>query len=164
MDFENGMVQRAEGPWAWVLTRRGGSCGGCGHKSHCEIVEGGDLMLVKALNRDHAAVGEEVRIALPGGVRMKSYVLAYFLPILGLVGGALLGNGVAPGLGWSQDAAAIFFAMISMGILFLIARMVDRRIKGSEGGAPVAIKIHSVREEGTSPHRPPDTPPRSCCS
>jgi len=58
MSTEKGTVESVEDGFAWVLTRRKDSCGHCGSRHHCHMVEGMDRMRVKAINAARARVAD----------------------------------------------------------------------------------------------------------
>ncbi len=95
MDIEKGTVQKIEDGWAWVETRRTGSCENCGQKSHCLMSgEGNDRMLVKAENVAQARAGDEVELYLNTKTKLKGLFMVYIFPVLGLLIGAIMGNGM----------------------------------------------------------------------
>ena len=60
MSLETGIVENIDNNWAWVKTRRRAACAHCGHRDHCQIMEGGDRVLVKARNAADAKKGDEI--------------------------------------------------------------------------------------------------------
>lgn len=98
---ETGKVVALEGRMAWVETLRTSACDSCSAKSGC-----GHSALAK-LGQNHVhmqahsdlilSVGDQVVIGVPEDVMVKSSLLAYLMPLLGMMAGALLVQQVQPG-------------------------------------------------------------------
>lgn len=94
-----GRVTGIEGEFAWVRIE-GGGCGRCHESGGC----GGQHLtqmfcstprVYRLRNRVGAQPGDRVSIVLPAGLLGCYATLAYGLPLLGLLLGALLGEGVS---------------------------------------------------------------------
>ena len=98
---ETATVARIEGQWAWLQTDRNSSCSKCSAHSGCGI----SLLdkfgkprqqLVKALNRANASDGDQVIVGLDEQALVRGSAVVYLSPLLGLFGGAALGEALAP--------------------------------------------------------------------
>jgi len=98
---EAATVARIEGQWAWLQTERNSSCSKCSAQSGCGI----SLLdkfgkprqqLVKALNRANAANGDQVIVGLDEQALVRGSAMVYLGPLIGLFGGAALGEALAP--------------------------------------------------------------------
>ncbi len=103
-------VVRTEGPLAWVEAERESSCGQCAARKGCGTavlanVLGRRSARMRALNPVEARPGERVVIGLEEGALLRGALAVYLLPLLTLIGGAMLGApygdgaAVAGGLG-----------------------------------------------------------------
>ncbi len=66
--------------------------------------------------------GERVVIAVPEGTVLRASVLVYLVPVVALVIGAIVGNGLAPSFGWSADLGAAGLGLACMVLAFLASR------------------------------------------
>ena len=98
---ESATVTRTEGQWAWLQTERNSSCGKCSARSGCGVsllnkFSQPRQQQVKALNRANAASGDRVIIGIDEHALVKGSAMVYLSPLLGLFGGAALGEILAP--------------------------------------------------------------------
>lgn len=109
---ETGIIVAVDGDRAEVLTRRRSSCGGCEVRGACgtsllDRLLGRREVRLDALNRVDAGIGDEVVVGVPeDGVLIGAFV-AYILPLLGLLLGAILGQTAAEALGTSGQLLSI---------------------------------------------------------
>lgn len=95
MSEAKGIVTAIDGEYAIVRTDEGG-CGRCHEKGGCGGVSVGRMFCStpqtwRVLNPRKAGVGERVSIAVDEGAVSASALLIYVLPLLLLIGGAVLG-------------------------------------------------------------------------
>ena len=98
---EAATVTRTEGQWAWLQTERNSTCGKCAARSGCGVSLLNKLgqprqQLVKALNRANAASGDQVIVGIDEHALVRGSAMVYLSPLLGLFGGAALGEALAP--------------------------------------------------------------------
>lgn len=114
---EGATVTRTEGQWAWLQTERNSSCGKCAARSGCGVSLLNKLgqprqQWVKALNRANASSGDHVIVGIEEHALVKGSAMVYLSPLLGLFGGAALGEALAP---WnslmSVDASSILLGL-----------------------------------------------------
>ena len=150
MDIEKGTVQKIEEDWAWVETRRTGSCENCGQKKHCLISgDGNDRMLVKAENVAQARTGDEVEIYLNTKTKLKGLFMIYIFPVLGLLIGAIIGNGITGLVGLQGDLGTVLAAFCGMALAFLLARFLGFRMKENNELTPIVSRIIRRMHAGT---------------
>jgi len=150
MDIEKGTVQKIEEDWAWVETRRTGSCENCGQKKHCLIFgDGNDRMLVKAENVAQARTGDEVEIYLNTKTKLKGLFMIYIFPVLGLLIGAIIGNGITGLVGLQGDLGTVLAAFCGMALAFLLARFLGFRMKENNELTPIVSRIIRRMHAGT---------------
>lgn len=111
-------VMSVEKGFAWVVPQqKGESCGACSSKSSCggafsafdflRTSSGSGMQKMRVLNPVYARPGDQVIVGIQGDGLMLFSVLAYLLPLLGLILAAVLGNEVFGWLGGKGEAGAI---------------------------------------------------------
>ncbi len=133
--------------WARLTAERRSACSTCSSASGCGTAALSGLFSNRPADiyiRDNfeARPGEQVVIAMGGGQLVLASLLVYFVPLVGLVGGAVVGS--ALGLG---DLAAALMALLGLVGGFAIARR-----KGSGGSAAQAYAPVFVRRLGGGAH------------
>ncbi|KAB2927025.1 MAG: SoxR reducing system RseC family protein [Dechloromonas sp.] len=126
-----GIVRAVDGAQAEVEVEQGGCgrChekGGCGGQSLTRMFASGPRKY-RVDNQLGATVGERVSIAIAAGSIRRSANLAYGVPLLAAIAGALAGNAVYGDLGGIGGAVGAFFLA-----LFYVRR---RSMSGSGNSA-----------------------------
>jgi sigma-E factor negative regulatory protein RseC len=153
METEKGTVQRIEDGWAWVETRRTGSCENCSQKGHCHLSsDANSHMIVKAENVAQAQTGDEVEIYLNARTKLKGLFMVYIFPVLGLLIGAISGKGMSRLIGLNSDFGTVLTAFGGMAIAFFIARVLGFRMKENNELTPIVSRI--IRRMQPGPHGP----------
>jgi sigma-E factor negative regulatory protein RseC len=130
MAKKTGVVKALEGPMAVVTTTRETECENCAARASCEAMGGGGTnATVTALNTANAQVGDTVTIAMRTTSLLKASFIVYMVPVLGLIGGILLGFLTARVIGISENIAVGVFAG-----LFLAGSFMWLKKKGAELG------------------------------
>ena len=111
---------------ARVQTRRSGACESCKARGGCSGLGGGRDARVWVTDTLGVGEGDEVLIAVPEGTVVRASLLLYLLPVLALLGGAVLGNRLAPGLGLPADLGAAVLGAGAMAVAFGLARVLGR--------------------------------------
>jgi sigma-E factor negative regulatory protein RseC len=98
---EFGVVVAVAGDCADVRTERRGTCGGCSADGTCgtSILDrflGRRPVLVRARNLAQAGVGERVVLGVAEAELLTAALAVYLVPLLGLLGGAFLGEMFRP--------------------------------------------------------------------
>lgn len=127
---ESGHIVRIEGEYAWVNTERRSSCSSCSVQKGCGSgtlanMFGRRTHQIRARNNIGAAVGEQVVLGLDESALIRGSVLVYMTPLLGLLGGGLLGQMLAPQLNLAgSELPSIIGALSGLGLslLWLMAR------------------------------------------
>ena len=98
---ETGTVVSIHGDMANVETQRRSACGRCSAAdgtcgtSLIARYFGNRRLLLKAYNAIGAEPGDRVVIGLPDGTLLEAAFFAYLVPLLGMIGGAMAGAGIA---------------------------------------------------------------------
>ena len=114
---EQGIVQELKDNQATVIFQRHSACQSCGA---CKPLHGKDEMAVVLPNTLNAKIGDVVTVELESKKMLSATFLAYGVPLIFLIIGAVCGELLRPVLGYSEVIAgliALSFAAISYGIL-----------------------------------------------
>ncbi|MEW6164368.1 MAG: SoxR reducing system RseC family protein [Pseudomonadota bacterium] len=99
MNETDAIVVRLDGEDVWVRTAEARSaCGACGQRDGCASADADTLLagtgrsghLLRLPNRIHAVPGDAVVVRMADGMVLRAVWLAYGLPLLCALGGALL--------------------------------------------------------------------------
>lgn len=104
-----GTITGVSGDRAVVSVVRAGACGRCSESGGCGSVASCQPYVLQ--NPTSAAVGEVVQVSLPDGGTLKAVVLAYLVPLFGILSGAVIGKL----FGFSD--LGLFFACFSGGAI-----------------------------------------------
>ena len=141
MATEQGIVIKIDSSAAWVKTVKSGACKGCTARGSCHSLGGGDDVEVKAINDAGAKVGDRIVLSIETSSLLKATFLLYVFPILVLIAGALMGQGVAPYIGVNPSgfAAVVGFALFFAAV-FLMKSKANKLAEKNEY-RPKIIKI-----------------------
>ena len=148
---ETGRVVAVESGSIWVQTVRQSTCGscaarkGCGHGLMNRYTDGRQAY-VRVLAGEGGLRGcqvdDEVRFAIPEEVVLRGSFIAYLLPMLTMLGGAIGADWLFPG---SADAAAAMGAVLGLGAGFALVRWHARRHIDDPGFQPVLVEVVTRR-------------------
>lgn len=143
MAIEQGVVIKlSHGPaTAWVMTTRSSACESCAARGSCRTGATGKSQEVEALNTVGARVGDRIQMTIKTGSLLKATFLLYVFPILCMLGGAALGNGLAMGLGVNPSALAALGALAGFAAAMVIVRTRGRRMGSDRAYRPEIIRI-----------------------
>ncbi len=152
---ERAVVVKAGDGHAWVEIQRRSACGGCGASEGCGTAVLGKLwsgrrIQVRAIAEEPLRAGDEVCVGLADGVLLRGALLAYSLPLLLLLAGALLGQVAFAGAG---EEPVVLSGALGLGLGFLAVRVLSKRFQDDirfqprvlrrTVGAPVAMGVLS---------------------
>jgi len=159
---ETGRVISVQGDLAEVEGQPRSSCGGCTVKGTCGTsllarYFGPKRLLLRAHNPIGARPGERVVIGLSEGSLLEASILAYLLPLLAMIGGAMTSALVAERLApaYTQILSAVtglggLAAALAWLVGFIRARSLDER-----------YRPRILRRLSTGPGESPRVSPRS---
>ena len=126
---QQGIVIEQKGEELTVQCRRSSACEkckGCSSENAClKIKVTGD-----------AQVGDEVVVAMPQGQIAKASLLAYGLPLIGLLLGLILGSVIG-----KSDGMAALGAALGLGFSGLLLVIIDKKIKKKVQWAPTLVEV-----------------------
>jgi sigma-E factor negative regulatory protein RseC len=143
---ESGRVVRIEGEYAWVQTERRSSCGSCSARKGCGTgalagLFGARVHEVEVHNPVGAQPGDDVVVGISESLLVRGSAMLYLLPLLTLVGGALLAEGLAAQLELaSSDLPAILGGAAGLAAGFLWLRSRNRRWRGDPAHMAVILR------------------------
>lgn len=148
---ETGRVVAVETDSIWVETVRQSTCGscaarkGCGHGLMNRYTDGRQAYVRVLAGRrglQGCRVDDEVRFAIPEEIVLRGSFIAYLLPMLTMLAGALCANWLYPG---HADAAAAVGAVLGLGAGFALVRWHARRHVDDPGFQPVLVEVLTAR-------------------
>lgn len=142
MAEEEGLVaSTSENGWAQVVADRRDACGDCGASGCCASLGGSSRMVIKAMNRAGADIGDLVTISLKSGTVVQSAAIFYLIPLVGLIFGAALGSKSNLGLPISETGASILFGFAGLASGFLITAVITKWLAAKQAFTPVITRI-----------------------
>jgi positive regulator of sigma E activity/YHS domain-containing protein len=144
MAEEEGLVaSTGENGWAQVIAERRDACGDCGasHSHCCASFGGSSKMVIKAMNRAGAGVGDLVSFSLKSGTVVQSAAIFYLIPLIGLIFGAAIGTTSSLGLPISETAGGILFSFAGLALGFLITALITRWLSAKQAFTPVITRV-----------------------
>ena len=152
MSEEQGIVLRTKHDgWADVITERKDACGDCGASHCCVGSETGSKMVTRALNRIGATSGDLVAITLRSGLVVKSAFAIYLVPILGFIGGAVVGAVVHNSVHLSESGAAILFGFGGLVGGYFLTSAISKWMSSGGKLTPVISRIIVKGSEQSAP-------------
>jgi positive regulator of sigma E activity len=128
-------VVAVRGETATVELDRSAACGGC---RLCSAF--GDKMRLDLPAIEGLEPGQRVVVGLTGSVSMRSVLLLFGLPLVGLVAGALLGQ-AAPIPGLSADATSAVLAFALLAAAFGVALLYERTAAARSLPHPTILRM-----------------------
>ena len=138
---ENARVVAVEAGAVWVETVRRSTCSACSASAGCgqglmeKLGVGERRGYVRALAAQDYAVGDHVVIGIPEDLLVRSSLLVYLLPLLGLFGAALLAERLALG-----ESFVILAGLGGFAACWWLARWRSRRHAGDPACQPVVLR------------------------
>ena len=132
---ETAHVVEAEGEFAWVETEQRSSCGscsakGCGTGALSKIL-GRRSQRLKVRNPIDAKRGDEVVLGIREQDLLKGSLAVYIVPLLAMLAGALLGEGLAPQWESEGEALSLLCGLLGLAAGFLWLHHYNRGLSRS---------------------------------
>ncbi|MGB9866457.1 MAG: SoxR reducing system RseC family protein [Bacillota bacterium] len=139
---EGGVVREVRDGVAVVALKRTEQCGHCG-RCGAFTASGPEEILVEAVNRVQANVGDAVQLEMPAGTVYRAAFMLYGLPLIFGVCGYMFGKLVA-----GTDGGGLLGALALMVLSYLVIRYWDRRVAGTGELMPVVVNVIGRGEVG----------------
>jgi sigma-E factor negative regulatory protein RseC len=138
---EQGIVIRTDSRAAWVKTIKTGDCAGCTARGSCHSLGNNNEMEVKAINEAGAREGDRIVLSFNTSSLLKATFLLYVFPILMLMIGAVIGQGIAPNIDLNPSGCAALtgFSFFFAAVLIIKARANRMALKNEY--RPKIVKI-----------------------
>jgi sigma-E factor negative regulatory protein RseC len=139
-------VVNVDEDFAYVETQRQSACGGCNSQEGCgtsalSTVLGGKPTRFKVINGVGAKVGDSVVIGLEEKALLKSSLIAYLFPVIGLVLGVAVALLLIPQAG---DGATVIGAAAGLLAGFVGLKQVNSRNGNSLEYMPVILRLSNA--------------------
>ena len=141
MAQESGIIESIEDQFAWVKTQRKSACAHCGHRDHCQMIEGGDRMRVKARNTAGAKQGDEVELYLSTKTQLKCVFLAYMVPVFGLMIGAFSAKSLSAFMGLNPKVGMALFSLAGVVLAYILVRQYSKRMEIKDALTPLVKRV-----------------------
>jgi positive regulator of sigma E activity len=132
---EKGTVIRIEGNEALVMLEGGKSCKGCGAAKIGLCRAGGSAMFLTVRSCLAVRPGDQVVVGIDARTRRLGYLLAYIIPLIAFVFGALAGDLLGRRLG--VPSLDVFAAFVS---LFVFGAFSLRKLRAIDRAAMMEVK------------------------
>lgn len=108
-------------------------CGACmGHKPHEETVR----------IEGSAEIGDTVAVEMPDAKIVKVSLIAYIIPLIGLMIGLLIGQVLL-----KSDLWAALTGLLGLGAGILVTHMLDKRLGAKKAWQPKLLAVHHSTNE-----------------
>jgi positive regulator of sigma E activity len=145
---EVGLVVETGFGTAELQVQEKAACKGCSARSCCSLI-GEGTRIVTANDPIGVSRGQRVMFyVLPTNV-LKASILAFFVPLCGMIIGGLVGYRLGSGMEDPNAAGAlgVICALLSAALSFVVIRLVDRRYGITRSYLPVIASVVSDRAE-----------------
>lgn len=143
---QTALVVSVEGGYAWVLPQqKNGGCSACSSQSSCSSSSPFDFMRrepqkMKVLNPVYARPGDSVIVGMQGDALVLYSLLAYLLPLLGMVLAAILGHELLRLVGIVGEAGVVLAALAGLLGGLRLANVICAGSMGKQGFQPVILR------------------------
>ncbi len=149
MITENGIVTDVNSSLAWIRTIRSGTCASCSSKDSCGTsLHGQKEMVLTVKNTLNVQKGDQVVIGLEAKPLLVISFLLYVFPVLCLILGALIGNGLAPYFHINPSLLSLVLGTLFFGAAFLMIRKKGRSLSTREAYKPFLVRKKSTPISG----------------
>ncbi len=143
MITENGIVTQVSPSVAWVKTIRSGACKSCATRDSCGTANGQKAMIITVDNTLNVKEGDQVVIGLETRSMLFLTFLLYVLPIIVLIIGAAIGNGIAPSLNVNPSLLSMFVGFSFFGLTFYFIRKKNDSLSKNNAYKPFLVRKKS---------------------
>ncbi|MBJ7536915.1 SoxR reducing system RseC family protein [Marinomonas transparens] len=144
---ESGTVLAVEVGFAEVETIRTSSCTscrarhGCGHHAIAQV-SASNRMLMRAIDPLTVEVGQKVVVGIPEDTLLQASLWMYLIPLLGLIGGAVL-----PSIWGGESNFAVVLSLFGFLAGLWLAKNKSKKEMNNPNYFPKILRIQSVQSE-----------------
>ncbi len=149
MITETGIVTQTNSATAWIKTIRSAACEGCSSKESCGTTHSSKAMIVTVKNTLGVEKGDQVVIGLETKPMMLLTFLLYVFPILLLIGGAIIGDSLAPLLEINRSLGAMVLGFGFFGAAFLVIRKKHATFTQKDEFKPFLVRKKRLSDSGS---------------
>lgn len=144
---ETGRVVGLEADALWVETMRRSTCGACAAQKGCghgllNSIADGKRGYIRVMPGEHPVahykINDQVQISIPEEVILRGSFIAYGLPLLAMLAGALAAANLLPGSG---DLAVSGGAAVGLALGYVLVRWHSRRHRRDPAFQPVLLGV-----------------------
>ena len=141
MATERGTIVKIDSHGTWVKTSPSSACAGCSARGSCHSRPNDSDVEVNAINEIGAAVGDRIVLGIETAPLLKVTFLLYVFPIIALLVGAFVGNGIAANFHKDATAMAMLSGLSSFAAAVLFMRSRANRLAANDAYRPKIIRI-----------------------
>lgn len=141
MNEAEGIVKEVKDRRALVLIDRQAMCGQCSAKGFCNMLGGGKEVMSDTINTIGAEVGDTVTIGLPFGAVTKASMVVYTIPLMGLIGGAIIGYLLGGLYGFDVNVSTLICSFVCLGASMVAVKFASISLSKKPSFQPEIIKI-----------------------
>ncbi|WP_083778945.1 SoxR reducing system RseC family protein [Desulfarculus baarsii] len=145
---EQGYVRAVRGGMAMVETIQTEACSQCSSRGACQMMGGERMRVVPAINEAGAKEGQRVIIAARRSTVMGAGFLVYMVPVMALIGGAVVGKAYGPDYGFEPQSAAVLLGVGLLAACWLAISRFSKRMAGNKNLAVRVIRIVKDTQDG----------------
>lgn len=137
---EEGIVVETAGDTAKVAILKKSACESCAASGVCHP---GDQEYLEAANPLGSRKGQKVKVAIAPQTYLKASLILYGIPMVSLVGGAIIAKNIALTYGAEaqSDLWAFLSGMFCMVVSFLFLRRYNRKVEKTREYKPIIVEI-----------------------
>lgn len=144
MNETRAVVIKTENAVAYVEAQNKGGCSSCSTSGGCSTAMLGRIFsqkprMFKALNPIEAKAGDEVVVGVEDGALLRGALSVYVLPLLLLLGGALLAALLAPSAS-ARDGYSVAGAALGLAASVIWLKVFSGRYGASRAFQPVILR------------------------
>lgn len=126
-----GEVTAVKGEWLEVTFCRPADCEKC---NACGMGQKKASMMV----RGKASLGDQAVVSMPNATVMRASLLAYVLPLIGLLAGLLAGAALFP---QAENGAALIGGLIGLAVPLVYVALTEKRRRRSDRWQPTLVEV-----------------------
>lgn len=135
-----GEVTAVDGKWLEITFCRPSDC------EKCHACMGGDKMMTVRLE-GQASVGDRALVSMPSSTITRGALLAYVLPLVGMLAGMLVGDALLP---LDGSLGAIIGAVVGLGLPLLYLLTTEKKRRNDPQWTPKLKQILPANSESNA--------------